>query len=366
MDPIVPCRGAAPDRAARAVWDSADGGWDNGADLRQRSVCVDVANLLDPRVLLVTGKGGVGKSTVALTLALAGARTGLRTCLVEVEGRQTFSQLLDTPPWDFEEREHRPGLFGISVDPEASLMEYLDQFYGARRLSRLVSGSTAVEFATAAAPGIKDVLTIGKVKEMERRRERDGRFTYDLLVVDAPPTGRIVNFLRAPDATTELVTVGPIRQQAQSLIDLLLDPARTSLVLVTLLEEMPVAETVESAAALRDLGLALGPVIVNRVVPERFDDAGRKLLEGLDDDEGLRDLAALISDAGVALDRDGAAALRDLGLVHLRRVDLQQRMRDVLAARLRLPRLELPYVPSSEFGAEEIGRLARIVEEAVA
>jgi len=325
---------------------------------------VDVANLLDPRVLLVTGKGGVGKSTVALALAMAGARTGLRTCLVEVEGRQAFAQLLETPPWDFTEREYRPGLFGMAIDPEDSLLEYLDKFYGVRPLTRLVRTSAAVEFATAAAPGIKDVLTIGKVKEMERRRDSDGRFSYDLLVVDAPPTGRIVNFLRAPDATTELVTVGPIRQQAQSLIDMLLDPARTNLVLVTLLEEMPVTETIESAAALRDLGLTLGPVIVNRVVPERLDDAGRKLLEGLDDD-GLADLAALISDAGVALDRDGAAALRDLGRVHLRRVDLQQRMREVLAARLRLPRLELPYVPSSEFGAEEITRLARIIEEAV-
>ena len=225
---------------------------------------------LEGRLVLVTGKGGVGKSTVAAALALTGARSGYRTALVEVEGRQTFSKLFSTAAWDFTEREFRPGLYGLSVDPEASLTEYLAMFYGAKRLSRFVVGSTAVEFATTAAPGIKDVLLIGKVKELERRRDPDGRLHYDLVVVDAPPTGRIVNFLRAPDAATELVNVGPIRSQAQSLVDLLLDPQRTQVVLTTLLEEMPVTETLQSISALRELGVALGPVVANRVLQARW------------------------------------------------------------------------------------------------
>jgi anion-transporting ArsA/GET3 family ATPase len=323
---------------------------------------VDPSNLLDPRLLIVTGKGGVGKSTVAAALAVAGARTGRRTCLVEVEGRQTFSRLFDTSAWDFTEREFRPGIFGLSIDPEASLVEYLDMFYGARRLSKLVVGSTAVEFATTAAPGIKDVLLIGKVKEMERRRDGDGRFHYDLVVVDAPPTGRIVNFLRAPDATTEMVNVGPIRSQAQSLVDMLLDGRRTHLQLVTLLEEMPVQETVDSVAALRGLGVTLGPVVVNRVLTERFDAEGRKALT---DDLEPAELAALLTDAGLDVGEDAAAALRQLGYSHLSRLGLQERMRDELRRRVTLPTIELPYVYGAEFGADAVGVLARKFEEAV-
>jgi anion-transporting ArsA/GET3 family ATPase len=325
---------------------------------------VDIASLRDPRLLIVTGKGGVGKSTVAAALAVAGAHTGRRTCLVELEGRQTFSRLFETAPWDFTEREFRPGLFGLSVDPEASLAQYLDLFYGARRLGKLVVGSTAVEFATTAAPGIKDVLLIGKVKEMERRRNPDGRFHYDLIVVDAPPTGRIVRFLRAPEATTELVSLGPIHSQAQQVVDLLRDRERTHLHLVTVLEEMPVVETVEAASALRELGVAVGPLVVNRVLPERFDEQGSKALrEDLSPDE----LAAMLADEGLFGDADLAAAkaLRALGRAHLERLALQERMRDELERSLSLPALELPYVYGAEFGGDALAVLAAAIEEAM-
>lgn len=322
---------------------------------------MDVSNLLDPRVLIVTGKGGVGKSTVSGALAVAATRSGRRTCLVEVESRQTFSRLFSTQAWDFSEREFRPNLWGLSVDPEASLREYLDMFYGARRLSRFVASSSAVEFATAAAPGIKDVLLIGKVKEMERRRDPDGRFHYDCIVVDAPPTGRITNFLRAPDATTELVNVGPIRQQAQSVIDMLLDPHRTHLQLVTVLEEMPVQETLDSARALGELGVAVGPVIVNRVQAERFDAAARKALEAMSADE----LCRLLTSVDVDLDEEAADALVDLGAAVVRRAELQQRLREGLARRLPLPTLELPYVAGAHFAVDEVSRLAETIEAAM-
>jgi anion-transporting ArsA/GET3 family ATPase len=319
---------------------------------------LEVQNLLDPRLLIVTGKGGVGKSTAAAAIAVAAAATGRKTCLVEVEGRQTFSRLFSTQSWDFDEREFRPGLWGLSIDPEASLREYLAMFYGAKRLSRIVTNSSAVEFATTAAPGIKDVLLVGKAKEMERRREPDGRFTYDLIVLDAPPTGRIVNFLRAPDATTELVNIGPIREQAQTVIDMLLDPARTHLLLVTLLEEMPVQETVESAAALTELGVTLGPVLVNRVLTSRFTKPARKAFEALKASK----VVTVAGGADLALDAQAGQALLDLGHMHLDRMALQERMRADLTKRLALPRLELPYIWGDHFGAEDITMLAEHIE----
>lgn len=322
---------------------------------------MDLGALLDTRLLLVTGKGGVGKSVVAAAIAVASARTGRTTCLVEVEGRQTFSRLFETEAWGFEEHEYRPLLYGLSIDPEASLAEYLEMFYGARRISKLVVGSTAVEFATTAAPGIKDVLLIGKVKEMERRRDADGHFHYDAVVVDAPPTGRIANFLRAPDATTDLVGMGPIRSQAQSLVDMLLDPDRTRAVLVTLLEEMPVAETLEGAHALRELGVALGPLVVNRVLAGRFDGAKRKSLAGLDGAE----LARLVTNAGVDLDEGAAEELLELGRADLARFDQQRELQAQLERRLTVPQLALPEIYSDHFGTAELGALAELVEEAL-
>lgn len=320
---------------------------------------MDTHDLLDTRVLFVTGKGGVGKSTVAAALALAGVATGRRTVLVEVEGRQTMARIFDTEPWDFDEREFRPDLAGLSIDPEASLAEYLEMFYGARRLSRLVVGSSAVEFATTAAPGIKDVLLIGKVRELERRRRPDGRLRYDLIIVDAPPTGRIVRFLQAPDAATELVGVGPIRAQAQSVVDMLLDRTRTRLQLVTLLEEMPVEETIASADALRELGVEVGPVLVNRVVTCGLDVTARNVLvDGLTPPR----LRAIAGDAGVALDEPAALALLARGEAHLRRLDLETRMRTRLGA-AGSPLAELPFIASATFGEHEVRLLAdRLVE----
>lgn len=320
---------------------------------------METSDLFAPRLLIVTGKGGVGKSTCAAALALAGASAGRRTCLVEVEGRQTMARLFGTSNWDFAEREFRPGLHGLSIDPEASLAEYLEMFYGARRIAKRLVGSTAVEFATTAAPGIKDVLLLGKVNEMERRRLPGGRPAYDLIVLDAPPTGRIVNFLRAPEATTELVNVGPIRSQAQLLIDMMADPTRTHLQLVTVLEELPVQETVEGVAALQGLGMTVGPLLVNRVLPERFDTEARKALA---DDLDPAELRALLAAEGLELEPEGAAHLRELGMGELSRVDLQRRMREELAARLDLPTIELPELYSERFTEAQVGALADELE----
>lgn len=321
---------------------------------------VDAHDLLSRRLLLVTGKGGVGKSTIAAALAVAGARAGRTTCLVEVEGRQTFANIFSTAPWNFEEREFRPGLSGLSIDPEASLTEYLSLFYGAQRITRLVAKTPAVEFATQAAPGIKDVLLIGKVKEMERRRKPDGRFVYDLIVVDAPPTGRIVNFLTAPEATTELVNVGPVREQADTVIDMLSDADRTALLLTTLLEEMPVSETSQSITALVDLGVHLGPILVNRVATPALDPQGLKVMNDLS--------AAEVADTLTAVgggDLDVAKELLALGAAHRSRLDLQSRMRSRLSEQTALPTVELPYVPAAVTAEDVVLAMAGELKELI-
>lgn len=308
------------------------------------------------RLVLVSGKGGVGKSTCAAALALAAADAGLVTCLVEVEGRQTMARLFGTASWDFAELGVRPNLWGLSIDPDASLAEYLEQFYGARRLSKLVVGSTAVEFATTAAPGIKDVLLIGKIADVERR-ERDGKpgRRYDVIVVDAPPTGRLVNFLRAPEATTHLVSVGPIRNQAQRIVDLLGDRQRTVLHLATLLEEMPVQETLESVEALEALGVDVGAVLANRVLPERLDAAERRALAGLTDG----DVRRIATGAGLALDPVGPGELRRAFQEETARLAQQDKSRARLIEGLGAhPVVELPLVPASRFGEAELHRLA--------
>ena len=321
---------------------------------------MDASQLLSRRLLLVTGKGGVGKSTLAASLALAGSRLGRRTCLVEVEGRQAFSSIFSTAPWDFEEREFRPNLYGLSIDPEASLTEYLSMFYGAQRITKLVARTPAVEFATQAAPGIKDVLLIGKVKEMERRRRDDGQFEYDLIVVDAPPTGRIVNFLAAPDATTELVNVGPVRQQAQTVIDMLTYSPRTAVLLTTLLEEMPVTETADSIRDLTQLGVPLGPVLINRAVQPAMDDAALKHLAGMERDAVQRVLADLGLDD---VDASTAEALLDTGHTHLGRLDLAERMRQRVADEIDLPSLELPFVADATRPEEIVTAIAATLED---
>ncbi len=217
---------------------------------------------------VVTGKGGTGKTTVAAALALALAAGGQRTLICEVEQRQGIAQLFDVPPLPYEERRvavaaNRGEVYALVVDPEAALLEYLDMFYKLGRAGRALRRFGAIDFATTIAPGLRDVLLTGKVYEAVGRR-RSGRRLYDAVVLDAPPTGRIGRFLNVNEEVAGLAKVGPVRQQAESIMSLLRS-RRTVVHLVTLLEEMPTQETVDAAAELTDLGLHLGAVIVNRV-----------------------------------------------------------------------------------------------------
>jgi anion-transporting ArsA/GET3 family ATPase len=234
------------------------------------------AALSTVRLHVVSGKGGTGKTTAAAALALALATGGRRTLLVEVEGRQGIAQVFDTAPLPYEERRIAvaPGggeVRALAVDIEAALLEYLEMFYRLGVAGRTLRRMGAIEFATTLAPGLRDVLLTGKVKECVTRTARDGRPVYDAVILDAPPTGRIVTFLDVTKAMSDLARVGPIHSQSQGVVALLHSPL-TVVHLVTLLEDLPVTETLETIDEVRAADLRPGAVIVNRVRPQWLPD----------------------------------------------------------------------------------------------
>lgn len=221
----------------------------------------------DVALHVVSGKGGTGKTTVAAALALALARDGRRTLLIEVEGRQGIAQLFDTPPLPYEERKVAvaPGggeVWALAVDAQEALLDYLESFYNLKRAGSALRRMGAVDFATTIAPGLRDVLLTGKAVEVVRRRDKKAADAYDAVILDAPPTGRIAKFLNVNSEISGLAKVGPIRNHADLVMGVIKSP-KTVVHLVTLLEEMPVQETIDGVAELESDGLPVGGVIVN-------------------------------------------------------------------------------------------------------
>lgn len=301
------------------------------------------------RLHVVTGKGGTGKSTVASALAIALAGRGRNVLLCEVEGRQGIARMFDVDPLPYEERRLTTGLpdesggrgvvHALHIDAESALLEYLAMYYRLGRAGRALDRFGFIEFATTIAPGVRDVLLTGKVYEAVQRNTRNkGAIQYDAVVLDAPPTGRITQFLNVSNELAGLAKVGPIKSQSDTMMTLFRSP-RTAVHLVTVLEEMPVQETSDGIGELREARLPVGGVIVNQVRPRDLTPADLAAARAgtIDRERVEADLKA----AGIEHD----AALVD-GLLaeaqdHAERRALEDSQREIVA-RLGVPSYELP------------------------
>ncbi len=303
------------------------------------------SRLSKARLHFVTGKGGTGKSTVAAALALTLASGGRKVLLVEVEGRQGIAQLFDVPPLPYKElkiatAEHGGQVNALAIDIEAAFLEYLDMFYNLGIAGRAMRRIGAIEFATTIAPGLRDVLLTGKIKESVIRVGKDKLPVYDAIVVDAPPTGRIVRFLDVTRAVSDLAKGGPVYSQAEGVVKIL-HSDHTAIHLVTLLEALPMQETMEAIDELQGLGLPIGSVIVNRNIAAYLQpDDLTKAAEGDVDADAVRSgLAA----AGIKLSDADFAGLLTETIQHATRLTARAANAELLDE-LKVSRLELPTI----------------------
>ena len=316
------------------------------------------------RVVIVAGKGGVGKTTVSAALARMAALAGLTTLIVEVEGKSGLAATFGrADPLTYHETvlsartDGHGEVRARTLTPDDALVEYLED-RGMGRLSRRLLASGAIDVVATAAPGMKDILVLGKVKQLERAAALaeasadPERPAPDLIVVDAPAAGHAVTFLTSAHGLLDAVRVGPIRAQAQDVIDLLTDQTRCQVLLVTLAEETPVNEVVETAYKLEDrVGVSLGPVVVNALYPE---------IDGL-----AVDPAEAAEAAGVHLRPGEAEALRAAAEFRVRRSALHAQQVERLNRALPLPQLRLPFLFATEVDRDGLETLAGALADQV-
>ena len=300
------------------------------------------ADLLAKPLVVVTGKGGVGKSTVAAALGLAAARRGLRTIIAEVARRDDVSRVLGGT--GVHEDELAPGLHHISIDPEEALQEYLVDQLPSRALADVLLGSRGFNYFAAATPGLRELLTVGKVWELAQDdRRTPGAAPYDLVVLDAPATGHGVAVLAAPRTFADAALVGRRGGEGRIMATGLWDRAQTGVVAVARAEEMPVNETLALEAALPDaVGVNVDLIVCNGVLPDRFDAADVRALEAAPPSSPVR--AALLANA--------RARGQQAQLARLRR-----------RARARV--VTLPFVSAAMLDAAAVEPLVRALERAV-
>ncbi len=297
--------------------------------------------LLDRRLVFVTGKGGVGKTTVAAALGLAAARRGRRTVVCELSQQERVAGLFGVRDVGHDEPELAPGLFAVSVDPERAMHEWLRHQLRSGALAGLLGHSRLFGYLTAAAPGVTELVTMGKVWDLAQDERRTGESRFDTVIVDAPATGHALALLRAPRTYADIARVGPIARQAGHIDSFLRDRSTTGVLVVALPEEMPVNETVDLEQRLDEhLGMEVDQVVVNALLPERFAPAEVRKLRSLDGDNAA---------VAAALSED-------------RRAVAQQHQLERLRAEVRAPVVTLPHLAEPEPRRRELELLSDLLE----
>jgi anion-transporting ArsA/GET3 family ATPase len=302
-----------------------------------------VDGVLDRRLVFVTGKGGVGKTTVSAAIGLAAARSGRRTMVCEVAEQERITGIFGRPPAGFSETEVEKDLSAFSINPEGAKEEWLKDQLHSGRLAGLLNNSRIFQYLTAAAPGLDELVTLGKIWELaqlQRRNKRDR--PYDTTVVDAPATGHGIAMLRSPRTYADIAKVGPIRNHATQIGNFMTDPDNTAVVAVALAEEMPVNETIDLQDRLRaELDLELAAVIVNAVLPERYTNGDADQLEQASGNGGPATREAV-----------------DTALAAHQRARRQRSQVARLRRGVDAPVLTLPFILTPEVGREGLDQLA--------
>lgn len=310
--------------------------------------------LLERKLIFVTGKGGVGKTSVAAGIAMLAAKSGKRTLVCEVDAKGNLATFLEAGPLTFSPRPVRANLVAMCMETEESLKEYLRLQLRVPLLARIGPLARTLDFIATAAPGVKEILTIGKFcyDVLES--------TYDLIVVDSVASGHIVGQLAAPQAINELVQVGLVRNQTSWMLDILGDPERTGVVIVSAPAEMPVSETIELRDRLRsETNVDLAAVVVNRVLPELFSASEQAIFDDLASGPGLEALSLLVGENPAPI-IEGA----DLA-VHLRRSQTRymDRLREAIGAEA--PMYFLPELFTRAHGIRVTSLIAQAIGEEV-
>jgi anion-transporting ArsA/GET3 family ATPase len=317
---------------------------------------VIVDDLLARRLVILSGKGGVGKSVVGTALALAACRRGKKVLLVEVDSPLSASRFLGAPPVGGQETEVRPGLFMVNLDPAEVMREYVRETVRVDLLARKVLESPVYTRFFAAAPGLPELMVLGKIMVLEEARSTwKGEPRYDLILVDAPATGHGLAFLRVPQAASRAVPVGPVGNNARRIISLLQDEARTALAIVAIPEEMAVVEALElERLAAEEIGIKARALILNACHERRFSAAQESEILSLGREGAEGRLAP-----GVGLAAALAAARR-----HIRRRKLTDFYKKKLRRSVPLPLLTLPFLPEEALSSDAVSVLAERIEAA--
>jgi anion-transporting ArsA/GET3 family ATPase len=302
-------------------------------------------DLLDKRLIFVTGKGGVGKSTIAVSLGLAAAQRGKRTIVCEIASQEQTSRFFKRAEVGFHEVELESNLWSISIDPDESMREYVLLQLKVRAMRDLLFRSRVFTYLTAATPGLKELVTIGKIWELSNRKVKKGR-EYDLVIVDAPATGQGIGFLQTPRTFANIARVGPIHSQAEELDRFITDQDATGTAIVSLPEEMPVNESANLEQQLREeIGVSVDRIYMNGLYPERFSAEEAEKIDS------------------ATQDADGAVrgALR-AAASEQRRAASQRAQLARLEERVSAPVKPLPFIFEPELGVEEARQLAAELE----